>query len=188
MTIQVWTLLFSAITSGLVLVGGIWLRYVVAQQLRSKDATIETLKAAIELHQAEITTLKGDRAPAIAAEYKVVKEYADKITQDKQKLDEQLRLLTEQRQERDKTRVYPPDPADIAIFEAKGLILGASILLKHLREPSGTVVEPDDPFAQGAFNAINEINREAQSRHDMVKGCIQDLREKATALTRRPNE
>ena len=60
MTIQAWTLLFSTITSGLVLVGGIWLKYVVNQQLSVKDTTIETLNAAINLHEG-----RGKACPAI---------------------------------------------------------------------------------------------------------------------------
>jgi phage shock protein A len=94
MTIQAWTLLFSAITSGLVLVGGIWLRYVVNQQLKSKDTTIETLNAAIKFHEAEIAALKGDCAPAIAAEHKIMKEFADQMAAQKQQLEDQVKTLT----------------------------------------------------------------------------------------------
>jgi len=79
MPLESWNVLFSATTSGLVLVGGIWLRYVVNQQLKAKDTTIETLSAAIKLHEAEIASLKGDRAPALAAEHKIMKEFADQM-------------------------------------------------------------------------------------------------------------
>jgi len=94
MTVQGWNLLFSAITAGLVLVGGIWLRYVVTQQLKAKDTTIETLNAAIKLHEAEIAALKGDRAPAIAAEHKIMKEFVDQMAAQKQQLEDQVKNLT----------------------------------------------------------------------------------------------
>jgi len=78
MTESGWSLLFNAGTFSLVLVGGIWLKYVVAQQLKTKDTTIESLNAAIKLQETEIAGLKGDRAPAIAAEYKTMREYASR--------------------------------------------------------------------------------------------------------------
>ena len=49
MTLETWNLIFSAATAGMVLVGGIWLKYVVTQQLATKDATIETVKTALEV-------------------------------------------------------------------------------------------------------------------------------------------
>ena len=185
MTIESWNLVFSAVTSGLVLVGGIWLRYVVNQQLKSKDTTIETLNAAIKLQEHEISALKGDRAPAIAAEYKTMREHAERMTEEKQKLDDQNRLLTEQQKEKDKVSACVMEPADRAMSEAVGLVNAASIMLKHLQAPSETVADPYDVFGQAAFDGINEIHREAASRQLVVKKRSQELRERVKLLNQK---
>src|ERR1700693_1452166 len=90
MTLESWTMVFSAATSGMVLVGGIWLKYVVAQQLAAKDTTIESLQTTVKLCEKQISGLEGERAPAIAAEHKTMREYAERMTEDKQKLEAQL--------------------------------------------------------------------------------------------------
>jgi chromosome segregation ATPase len=125
MTVQGWNLLFSAITAGLVLVGGIWLRYVVTQQLKAKDTTIETLNAAIKLHEAEIAALKGDRAPAIAAEHKIMKEFVDQMAAQKQQLEDQVKNLTA-------SKKADVNSSDRFIGETEGLKKSLSILRKHV--------------------------------------------------------
>jgi len=87
--------------------------------------------------------------------------------------------------EKYKTGVSTPDPADIAIAEAKGLILAAHIVLKNVNKPSETGVVSNEVIAQGVFVAVNEINRETQNRHDMAKEHTRDLREKLKRLTSR---
>jgi hypothetical protein len=104
MTIESWNLVFSAATAGLVLVGGIWLKYVVAQQLATKDTTIQALNAAIKLHETEIAGLKGERAPSIVQDYKAMREHAEQITKDKIELSEQVKNLTEEQKESQKMK------------------------------------------------------------------------------------
>ena len=53
MTLQVWSILVNAVIAALILVGGIWLRSVVTQQLKSKDTAIQALDATIKSKEAE---------------------------------------------------------------------------------------------------------------------------------------
>jgi hypothetical protein len=55
------------------LVGGIWLKYVVDQQLKAKDTAIQALEAVVKSKEAEISVLSGNTAPAIAKDYAVMK-------------------------------------------------------------------------------------------------------------------
>jgi hypothetical protein len=156
MTIESWNLIFSAATAGMVLVGGIWLKYFVAQQLAAKDATIQHL-------QTEITTLKSERAPALAAEHKVMREYAEKITEEKAKSDEQVKLLTEQKKEQDKSGVTTMN-FDAELAQAQGLSLAANIVVKHINKHTGTGFIPNAVIVQGVFDAIHELIRETNTR------------------------
>jgi hypothetical protein len=85
--IAVCTLVLNVIVAVLLAVYGVWFNNVVKHQLGAKDATIETLKT-------EIDSLKGDRAPAIAAEHKIMKEFADQMAAQKQQLEDQVKTLT----------------------------------------------------------------------------------------------
>lgn len=80
----------------LVVVYGIWLRNVIAQQLKSKDAALDALKAALTSKDAEIARLKAEAAPSIVQEYSTVKQYAMEMTAEKQRTSEML-LKTQSR-------------------------------------------------------------------------------------------
>jgi cell division protein FtsB len=66
MTIQAWNIVLNAVVAVLIIGYGIWLRNIVTQQLKSKDAAIGALDAVIKVKEAEISALKSDTAPAIA--------------------------------------------------------------------------------------------------------------------------
>jgi hypothetical protein len=122
MTIESWNLVFSAATTGLVLVGGIWLKYVVAQQLATKDTTIQALNAAIKLHETEIAGLKGERAPAIVQDYKAMREHAEQITKEKRELSERVNNLTEEQKESQKLK-----PLLGLMYEVDGLSFASDV-------------------------------------------------------------
>ena len=46
MTVQTWNMVISAAILGLLTGGGVWLKYVVEQQLKAKDVAIHALEAA----------------------------------------------------------------------------------------------------------------------------------------------
>jgi septal ring factor EnvC (AmiA/AmiB activator) len=177
MTIEAWTLLFSAITSGLVLVGGVWLKHVVNQQLKSKDTTIETLNAAIKLHEAEIAALKNDRAPAIATEYKTMREHADRMTADKQALDEQIKKLTESQKEGEKVQQLIK-----AMSEIDGLTLASNLLTEAFdRYISGMKISPANRVEQDSLlqdfmldilDVVSGIGKEVETRNMDVKRVL----------------
>src|ERR1035441_6867560 len=120
------TLVLNAVVGVLLICYGLWFRNIVNQQLRTKDTSIETLNAAIKLHEVEITGLKGDRAPAIAAKYKTIREYADRMTADKQGLDQRLKKLTERQKEEAKIHMV-----ETAMAEVDGLLVASDLLLNH---------------------------------------------------------
>jgi hypothetical protein len=83
MTLEGWNIVLNAVNAGLLLVGGFWLKHFVNQRIKAKDAVIE-------LKNAEISHLQGESAPAIATKYKTMKEFADQMTKESQRLAEKL--------------------------------------------------------------------------------------------------
>jgi hypothetical protein len=96
MTIEAWNIILNAATLGLLIGGSIWLRYVVQQQLKTKDTTIEALKGVAEVKDAHILALSGNTAPAIAQAYDVMKTHAEDMTGKQLRLSEELKRLTAQ--------------------------------------------------------------------------------------------
>lgn len=183
MTIQEWTLVFSAVTSGLVLVGGIWLKYVVDQQLKAKDTTIESLNAAIKLHEGQIDSLKGDRAPAIAAEYKTMREHADKMTEEKQALDKQVEKLTEAQKEQAKEH-----HVGTIMSEIDGLVLASEVMMVPFTTYTEALSAPLGPtdtthedllqtFMMDTVNAMSRLGSEMAVRRKIVKGALAEIHE-----------
>jgi hypothetical protein len=99
MTLETWNLIFSAATAGMVLVGGIWLKYVVTQQLATKDATIETVKTALEVLKTKLDVVERERAPEIVKDLRVMEEHADKVTGEKNRLTDEITKLTEKQKQ-----------------------------------------------------------------------------------------
>lgn len=126
MIIQAWALISTVITPPLIAGGGFWLRNLVNEQLKSKDATIESLNAAIKLHEAAITGLKGERAPAIAADYKAMLEHANQKTEENQRLKEQMKDLTE-----DQKKVMNSLALQSRVAEIDGLLLANDLMLNE---------------------------------------------------------
>jgi cell division protein FtsB len=98
MTLQVWSILVNAVIAALILVGGIWLRSVVTQQLKSKDTAIQALDATIKSKEAEISALVNDRAPAIAKAYAQMREHANQMTEETQRLQDRFEVLSGKQQ------------------------------------------------------------------------------------------
>jgi hypothetical protein len=156
--VTVCTLVLNAVVAVLLVGYGIWFRNVVAQQLATKDTTIETLDAVVKLHEAELSALKREAAPAIANEHKTMREFAEQMAAEKQKLEEQVKALNaalNAASGRDKSRT------DQVLGESHGLILALGILHKHVSSLHGMSAHA---FVVNTSEAFKEISTEIQNR------------------------
>ena len=96
MTIQAWNIVLNAVVAVLIVGYGVWLRNIVKQQLQSKDTAIAALEAIIKIKDAEISALKSDTAPAITKAYAEMREHADRMTEDVQRLEQQITTMKEE--------------------------------------------------------------------------------------------
>src|SRR5689334_9780163 len=106
MTVEAWSIIASAVNSGLLIVGGLWLKHFVDQQVKAKDAIIA-------LKESEISRLKDDRAPAIAEAYAKMRDHANQVTREAAQVQEKLSKLTAH-----KDRVIESLPALTLAFES----------------------------------------------------------------------
>jgi predicted histidine transporter YuiF (NhaC family) len=160
MTIITVNLVLNTIVAVLLVGYGLWFKNVVQHQLSAKDSTIETLKTTIVLHETEIAAVKGDRAPAIASAYKVMREHANLITEENQKLDEQVRFLTERQREEETTGVLIEKSLE-SLEQVRGLHFAINILLKHLEDDMKNVTTTIDirVFMGKTLDAMSEISK-----------------------------
>jgi hypothetical protein len=115
---------------------GLWLNKVVKQkeellngQLSTKNATIEMLNTVIKAKDVQIRNLQDDTAPAIVANYNVVKDYADKISE------EVLKLKTASRKEPAKAEMGEQKiPLSMRRYQLNGLQIAISVFAKRLRD------------------------------------------------------
>jgi hypothetical protein len=102
-------------------------------QLAAKDSTIENLGAVIQAKEAEVTRLQAETAPAIADSYKRVKDYAEELAVDSNRLAAQLKATEAERQKID------ADMSSQRLFGyADGFGAAYAILGKRLSELSKT--------------------------------------------------
>jgi len=161
MSIEAWNIVLSAAILGALIVGGIWLKYVVEQQLKSKDTAIQALKGVVELKDAHISTLQGDTAPAIAKAYADMRKHADQITEDFNKVSAKLSETTDRQ------------PSNTALCEARGLMLASDILDRYVTEffaDGGTLrsldtfEEPMKIVSNAFFAAYAQITSQTRTR------------------------
>ena len=173
MTVDAWNIVLSSTTLVLVTGGGIWLKYVVGQQLKSKDSAIGALEAAIKTKDAQIDALKADSSPAIARAYADMRKHADQMTGDSQRLSEQLSALTQKQKEADKFVIVKQ-----ASSEAKGLLRATDILDEFLKpqlmKPEAVA---DDPIFQSFLHAYNRMLDETEDRVNVAKSGIRFITE-----------
>lgn len=187
MTIEVWNIVLSAAILAVLLLGGIWLKYVVDQQLKSKDTAIEALEGALKLKDAHIASLEGNTAPAIAKAYVDMKNHANLMTEESQELSKkltettvELAKVTEEHQF-EKELVLPK----VIMGEIRGLIMASDYLQENVWNlviVDGNTLNPS--FAQNEFQPLIErlvalntqINREIRNRLAVGTAQFQELR------------
>ncbi len=113
LTLPEWSVLINALIAALMVGYGFWIRAVVSQQLKLKDATIESLKA-------DISRLKEDAAPKIAKAYREMKEHAEEMTGEVAELQKKIQAQVERNE------------VVQLLAEASGLNLGERILIERL--------------------------------------------------------
>jgi hypothetical protein len=149
MTIEAWNIVLSVVILVLLTSGGIWLKYVVDQQLKSKDTAIQALEGVVKLKDAQIASLEGNTAPAIVKAYADMRQYADQTTEDYQN------VLTRYGEVTSKLHFSTQlVPAQTALHEAHGLNRASDILHKHIDEllfPGG---KPNPLLGAETFDAV----------------------------------
>jgi hypothetical protein len=157
------------------LVGGIWLKYVVDQQLKAKDTAIQALEAVIKSKEAEISALSGNTAPAIAKDYAVMKQHANDVTEEKLRLSEHVNRLSAQLQSKAMTA-----PMRKLVDESQGILVAQEILDKNLGgllfpEPVNAPdpsVETMEAIVERFVRTMEQINEEASRRHAQVDAML----------------
>ena len=168
MTIEAWNILLSAAILALLTGGGLWLKYVVDQQLKFKDTAIEALEGVVKLKDAHIATLEDNTAPAIVEAYAKMRQHANIMTDESQKLSAQLDALTKEQQATQEMLV-----PKILLGEANGLNRAYDLLAENvwtLLFPNGKTLDPkfsSDDFTvviNGLLTTAERISEEVQDR------------------------
>ncbi len=188
LTLPEWTFIFSAATTALLIVGGIWLKTVVDQQLRLKDSIIQGRDSIIQIKDAEIAVLKGDTAPAVAQKYTAMKNLADEMAKDNIRLAEEATAHKKNLTETiEKLRTVLHRETEFS--SARKLMNEYSILVfvqTMMREHISTVLFPDDAtihkpepsmewiaaIGQGYLEAYSRISEEAKNRERKVNEIL----------------
>jgi hypothetical protein len=133
MTINEWILIAQAVTAGLLLGGGFWLRYFVKHQVDAKDATIQSLQAAHGVYEARISSLESQRAPELAKELLVMMQLADQTAKEKRELSERVNNLTAEQKESQKLK-----PLFGLMYEIEGLTFASETFKEAFTAPRPT--------------------------------------------------
>lgn len=175
MTIEAWNIVLSVVIVVLLTGGGLWLKYVVTQQLKSKDTAIEALKGVITLKDAHIASLQGDTAPAIVKAYADMRRHADQVTAD------YLRLSQATEEQQNQKELVKPK---LILAAVHGLMLASNILndtVWKLVVPDGQTVDPkflDDEFdslLDQLIVASDRINQTVRKQLEAGMGLLDNI-------------
>jgi len=162
----------NAVIGGLVVVYGIWLRYIINEQLKSKDTAIQALEAAIKLNEAHIASLKSDTAPAIAQNYATMKQHANQMAEEFNGLSKRFERTT---------TMLRVAPVQRLLSESDGLLLSTRILQQYLGNimfPGATPdfsVENFKSYFDGLIKTMAAFNSEVDTRNQKAKELMAAL-------------
>lgn len=127
MTIHAWEIVLLAGIVAILVAHSLWLRNVFTHQLKARDTTIETLNAAIKLHETHVAALRDDSAQRIVEKYKIIKEHAEEQASESVHLQKQLKELQS-------TQVFSEYLASAtkAVNEVNGIFLSQRLLHENL--------------------------------------------------------
>lgn len=186
MTIAEWNLVLNAVLLVLIVGYGFWLRRIVNEQIRAKDSTIQSLGAAITANQAEISRLKGESAPAIARDYKIMRAHAEQTTSDMMILRRRVDLLILTNSYMDALK-----PARKLFSEQDGLWIAFHILddawVPFLTQPPESVeglVDMMNALWKATARLVDEVEARNTKADEYLKAAIpaDKLKELLTAV------
>lgn len=168
MTLQTWNLLFSASSFALLTMGAIWLKYVVDQQLKAKDATIQA-------KEAEISLLKSSTAPALVKAHTELTQYVNDVTQKTQRISEELKEMTKKHEtalhvlDLETTSARRTSLMGRPLAESDGLLVALRILLKTMGSGFPTFANdlPSDlvsKFVNNYESSLDQISEQIADR------------------------
>lgn len=181
MTVAAWGILLNAIIAVLLVVYGIWFQYVVRHQLGSKDAAIQALQTAITAKDAVIEQMEGEKAPAVAQSYRVMREHAEEMSAEKIKLAEEVRSLSKLIEIKDEVI-----PIDKLLDEIDGLTIAVKLITASLGPSPARMVPPStvNEALNIHFNTIVEVIRSIASEQDTrfqeAKALLAQAKDKMT--------
>jgi len=143
-TFEVCNIVLNVVVAVLVIGYGIWLRNVFKHQIEAKDATIET-------KDAEISRLRGETAPAIAAAYAAMRQHADQMTSD---------VATMKQQEVERSKVLP---RILAFIELKTL----GDIADHMMSLTGKTIPPAMPLDTAFLETFKYVMDQAEHRREL---------------------
>lgn len=171
MTIQAWNIVLSAVILVLMTGGGLWLKYVVDQQLKSKDTAIQALEGVVKLKDAQIASLQGDTAPAITKAYATMREHANSVTEEFQKLSAQLADVTKKQQS-------AQESIEIKAIEgeAKGITIAYLIMEQSFQVVVSKELVNADVF-EAYVNAAGKMNVERQELREKLVAFLKNTKQ-----------
>lgn len=166
-----------------------------SQQLKSKDTTIEALDGAIKLKEAEISALKADTAPSIAARYAVMRQHANDMTEESRQTSEKLKVLrplTATLLEHVKSLTASQrlrvevDVASKLLYRNEGLLAAATMLDRHIGRKlffkldlsvlsADKVTATFEAFANGFVLMLQELADEVTSNMEQGRAIVNKL-------------
>ena len=163
LTLPQWSLLINVLMTALMIVYGFWIRHVVGQQHKLKDALIQALKATLILKQAEISRLTHNIALNISKASAEMRENADKMTAEATALQNKI-----QGQAKNTEFIQ-------LLSEFSGLLRGYDILEEKLGQFMGpTEVQPTPlelwhSITETAHAISNEISTRIKSLQELAE-------------------
>lgn len=152
MTIAEWNIVLNALIAVLLLFYGLWFRNVVNQQLKSKDATIESLAAAIKANEAEISRLQGESAPAITDAYMRLRDFSNEMAK---KVQDQSTELEKERSINEKRGDC--SPAQRLTEKSNGFREASRILASAIKDLQTVGAPKGGVTAHEFLNAITRV-------------------------------
>jgi hypothetical protein len=177
MTIEAWNIILSAAILVLMTAGGFWLKYLVDQQLKTKDTTIEALKGVVQVKDAHIAALEGNTAPEIVKAYTVMREHADLMTGQLQRLAAQIVELGKQQQESQQMLLPKILGGEIMGLRTAVDILDENVLKSLIHDG---IIDPKfaaelrSKFFDGLMTTAEEMRRQATTHLGIGEGLDED--------------
>ncbi len=177
MSLEAWNILLSAVIVVLLAAYGFWLRSIFDQALKSKDASIESLKAAIASKDALLERMKSDIAPSIVKDYDNVRKYAEQKASEVAQLSSDLHQATEKLNHTEVT-----NPSVELLAEATGISFSSDLVMSALKKLKAQELENSTQasaalvqFVNDTMDAVSKMINAMNERTAKVKKLVPAL-------------